>query len=82
MAWRETCVQEERFSFMEAWQRSGMSFAEVCRLFSVSRKTGYKWLGRYEAGGLEALRDQSRAPKRHTNGVLPEVTELVAGTAG
>jgi transposase InsO family protein len=28
----------------------------------VSRKTGYKWLWRYEAGGLPGMADRSRAP--------------------
>ena len=34
----------------------------LCRRFGVSRNTGYKWLARYERGGVESLKDQSRAP--------------------
>ncbi|MBW1906782.1 MAG: helix-turn-helix domain-containing protein, partial [Deltaproteobacteria bacterium] len=35
------------------------SFAELCRAFGISRKTGYKWWARFEEGGLEALYDRS-----------------------
>ncbi len=43
------------------------SVSQACREFGVSRKTYYKWLRRYEAGGrdLEALEDRSRRPKTH-----------------
>jgi transposase InsO family protein len=37
--------------------------AAVCRQFGISRKTGYKWLRRYECGGLGSLADQSRRPR-------------------
>ena len=51
--------------------------AELCGFFGVTRKTGYKWLERYETGGMEGLRDQSRAPHRHPNAVGEEVEERV-----
>ncbi len=36
-------------------ERSALSLAELCRRFGISRKTGYKWLERWEAGGLPGL---------------------------
>lgn len=36
---------------------------ELCERYGISRKTGYKWLSRYEADGLEGLREHSRAPR-------------------
>ena len=77
MAWKETCVEEERLRFVAAWERSEVSFAELCRSFSVSRKTGYKWVERYEQEGLRGLQDRSRAPLRRANKVLAEVEEAV-----
>src|SRR4030095_6987212 len=77
MGWKETCVVEERFRFIEEYKRDECSVAELCRRYGVSRKTGYKWLERYELEGLEGLRDQSRAPHCHPNEVLPEVAEAV-----
>ena len=35
---------------------------QLCRQYGISRKTGYKWLARFETGGLEALVDESRRP--------------------
>src|SRR5256885_12933501 len=36
--------------------------AEVCRRYQVSRKTGYKWLERYELVGPAGLVDRSHRP--------------------
>ncbi|MBW2588617.1 MAG: helix-turn-helix domain-containing protein [Deltaproteobacteria bacterium] len=41
------------------------SFAELCRAFGISRKTGYKWWARFEEGGLEALYDRSHRVRSH-----------------
>jgi putative transposase len=68
---------EERFKFVLEHQTGDWRFAELCRRYGVSRKTGYKWLGRYFAEGLEGLKDQSRAPDHHPNEVLKEVAEQV-----
>ncbi len=62
MPWEETCVVEERLKFVMAWARGEASFSELCRQFAISRKTAYKWRGRYEAGGIGGLNDRSKAP--------------------
>lgn len=80
MAWKESCALEERFRFVEAWKQSELSFAELCRSFSVSRKTGYKWIDRYEQDGLDGLRDRSRAPIHRPYEVLEEVEEVLLQT--
>jgi transposase InsO family protein len=77
MGWKETCIVEERFKFVQEYRRREESFAELCRRYEVSRKTGYKWLERYAAGGLDGLRDQSRAAHSHPNEVVVEVVEPV-----
>jgi putative transposase len=80
MGWNETCAMEERFKFIEEYKQERDSVAELCRRYGISRKTGYKWLERYEEGGLEGLRDQSRAPQTHPNqiGVDQEARILTA----
>jgi transposase InsO family protein len=56
MPWKETCSVEERIRFIaEFGGEVEPSLAAVCRRYGVSRKTGYKWLERYAAGGLGAL---------------------------
>lgn len=77
MPWRKHGVMEERFRFVEEWKSGDASMAELCRFYGVTRVTGYKWIERYELGGLEALRDQSRAPRRHPNEVPAEMEDLV-----
>ncbi len=75
MGWKETCAVEERMRFMMALAEREESFAGVCRRFGVSRKTGYKWLARYEEGGLNELIDRSRAPHHHPQEVRAEIAE-------
>jgi transposase InsO family protein len=59
-----------------------LTFAEICRQFGVSRKTGYKWQERYEEEGWEGLRDQSRAAHHHPNEVRKEVERAVVKARG
>jgi len=77
MPWKKNGVMEERFRFIEELNSEDWSLAELCRFFGVTRKTGYKWLERYQAGGLEGLRDQSRAPRRHPNAVDQECEKRI-----
>ena len=51
MPWKARSTLDERKVFLEEWRKQETSFAELCREFQVSRQTGYKWLGRYEAEG-------------------------------
>lgn len=62
MPWRETDAMSERARFVIAVREHGMSVAAACREFGVSRPSGYKWLRRYDEGGVAALADRSRAP--------------------
>ena len=48
-----------------------------CRDFSVSRKTGYKILKRYNDVGLEGLTDRSRRPYRHANQLPVQIETLI-----
>ena len=38
---------------------------ELCAAYGISRKTGYKWLARYETGGLPALLISRVVPRIH-----------------
>jgi transposase InsO family protein len=57
-----------------ALHRSGLfTTSELCARFCVSRKTGYKWLERYEQGGLEGLQERSHATRSCPHKTAPEV---------
>lgn len=68
---------EERFRMVEVWRTSEESVAALARRFGVSRKTAYKWIERYELGGLEGLDDRSRAPHVQARRTPEEVERWV-----
>lgn len=61
MPWEHRTVEDQREEFVLAAQGCS-NFSALCRAFGISRKSGYKWLRRFEAG--EALADRSRRPKQ------------------
>jgi len=63
MAWGEVKVMNQRLAFIEECQAKELKFAEICRRYEISRKTGYKWLNRYQDDSINGLADRSRAPK-------------------
>ena len=62
MPWRETSAMEERIGFVKDHRSGVFEMRELCSRYGVSRKTGYKWLHRFEAEGAAGLVDRSRAP--------------------
>jgi putative transposase len=70
MTWTTTNEMNERIRFIAAYLEEQELFGELCESFGVSRKTGYKWVERYESGGVKALESRSRAPHSHPNILL------------
>ena len=73
MPWMETSPVEQRERFIADHRRSLYTMSELCQRYSISRKSGYKWLERFEEGGRAALHDRSRAP-RHCPHRIPAAT--------
>lgn len=67
MPWKETCTMTERRAFIEAWLSQQFTFTRLCQRHNISRKTGYKWLGRFLEQGRQGLQDRPRAPHHHPN---------------
>ncbi len=65
MSWKVSCVMDERVKFVAHALEGAESMTAVCARFGISRKTGYKWLARFEQEGVEGLIEQSRAPHCH-----------------
>lgn len=63
MPWQEVSTMSLRREFVVLAMQQGANVRELCRRFGISPKTGYKWLGRYAAGGIGALADQPRRPR-------------------
>lgn len=64
MAWRNVKVEKQRQDFINACLEGKLSMAELCRIYDISPKNGYKWLNRYKAEGPDGLKDRSRAPHK------------------
>jgi putative transposase len=68
---------EERLEFMLLYESESWSMSDLCEMFGVSRKTGYKWLRRYGEIGVDGLRELPRAPHRHPNAVALEIEAAI-----
>ena len=78
MPWKETCAMNERLGFVIEVERGERTVSELCRVFGISRKTGYKCLERYREFGEAGLEERSRAPHHHPNAMSKETaTEIV-----
>ena len=82
MPWKVAEMTDIRREFVELALKDGSNMTELCVGFSVSRKTGYKWLERYRTEGVGGLVDQSRRPKNSPSRTSAEVEELVISLRG
>ncbi len=82
MPWKETCAVDQRMRFVVACETEEDTMVELCRGYGISRKTGYKWLGRYLKEGAEGLTDRSRIPKCCPQAVGAEVEAAVVAARG
>ena len=60
---------EQKLRFVLAVQQSNRTMCQLCDAWQISRQTGYKWSRRYRHGGVAALAEQSRAPRRRPHGL-------------
>lgn len=77
MSWKEVTTMSLRLEFVRFALHEDANMSELCQRFSISRKTGYKWLNRYQEQGKEALMDQSRRPQISPNRTPAGIEELV-----
>lgn len=77
MPWTEVTVMEEKKRFIKAYLESKSTFTSLCKAFGISRRTGYKYLARFEEYGLEGLAEQSKCPKNSPLKTKEEIEDLV-----
>lgn len=63
---------EQRAAVVALMEHGRLAVQAVCELYGVSRKTAYKWRGRYQAAGLRGLEDRSRAPHTQPTALTSE----------
>jgi transposase InsO family protein len=64
MSWKQIRSLARRLQFVKLALKGQPSMSRLCRLFNISRRTGYKWRERFEAEGVQGLRERSRRPQR------------------
>ena len=63
MPWKTTCVAEQRRRLIAEYLRREKPLVKLCGEWGVSRKTAYKWIARFMAGGGAGLCDQARTAR-------------------
>ena len=77
MPWSETNRMEQRARFVLEAQQKRFKMSELCYRYGISRKTGYKWIKRYHAGGVPACDDRSRDPRIHPNATPAKIAKRI-----
>lgn len=77
MPWNETSPMEQRTQFIADYLRDFMSVTELCELYGVSRKTGYKWIERYVRLGPSGLDQLSRRPQNPHNQTDAQIVQVI-----
>jgi putative transposase len=77
MPWKETGVMDQRMILIGEHLTGEYSLSELARRRGISRKTAYKWIGRYVESHAEGLKDLSRAAHHHPNGIKAEVEQAI-----
>jgi len=60
MPWQEVDTMTLRREFIMLAQQEDSNISELCKIFGISRKTGYKWLDRFDAHSDVGLMNRSR----------------------
>src|SRR5437667_1388138 len=77
MPWQECSTMNLRQEFLFLASQPGSNFSQLCQRFGISRKTGYKWLHRYQERGAIGLADRSRRPRYSPGRTDPAVEQQV-----
>ncbi len=74
MPWKEHTTMSLRHEFVTLAIQDAANISALCRHFSISRQTAYKWIRRYLDEGPQGLEDRSRRPD-HCPHQTPDAVE-------
>ena len=57
MPWKESRIVNERVKFIADALKGEQSITELCQRYSITCKTGYKWMERFQEAGPAGLED-------------------------
>jgi transposase-like protein len=73
MPFKEFTTMSQRFEFVLLASAKDANIRLLCRRFSISPTTGYKWLRHYREAGSDSLQDLSRTPLRSPRRTSPDL---------
>lgn len=71
---------DQKVQMIGDWLSGEYGVSELGKMYGVSRKTVYKWIGRYEAEGSPGLEERSRAPASHPNATPSGMARRIVAT--
>ena len=77
MPWSRTSPMDQKTQFIADYLRDTLTMSELCTLYGVSRKTGYKWIERYLERGPQGLEERSRRPQSSPNQTPEEIVQAL-----
>jgi putative transposase len=77
MPWSETNAMEQRIQFIQDWLKRTHGVSDLCALYGISRKSGYKWIDRYMHDGPDWAMDRSHEAAVVHNKTPPEVEQAL-----
>jgi transposase InsO family protein len=79
MPFIEQSIMSQRIEFCILVSNPGSNMSDLCHRFNITRRTGYKWLQRYQDEGLIGLVDKNRRPKKFPNQTAENIDQYVVG---
>jgi putative transposase len=76
MPWEARTAMDQRRRFILAFETCRYTMTELCRVYGISRKTGYKWANRFAAEGPDVA-EHSRAPHSCPHQTDPQCVEAL-----
>lgn len=77
MPWTEQSVMNSRVCFIASWLRAEEPMSHLCARYKISRKTGYKWLSRYQENGAAGLEALSSVRRTLTHAIEAEIATAI-----
>ena len=77
MPFETKTVLMQRIEFVSLASHPNANMSLLSRRFGITRRTGYKWLKRYQVGGIEGLIDENKRPKHCSNKTADEIENYV-----
>lgn len=77
MSFQTKTVMEQRLELVRLANQPGANISCLCKRYSVTRRTCYKWMQRFSEGGYGSLADQSKTPHSSPNRTSGKVEEKI-----